>query len=204
MLENNEKRLSTGDEDGKLNPSTSNFTDASPGGTFRGSRANADAINKFYIFGHCSCLAIGMFSFGVCIGQFNPVSVVYKYLEDWDEDTYTFNIALITSCANLGAMIGAFTAPVVIERGKKKIMILTNVFLILVYAMISFTPISVPLQCVGKLLQGIGAGMFSVLSPSFINDMAPVELLGPIGGLNQAGVTLGILVPTLMAWGIPG
>ena len=56
----------------------------------------------------------------------------------------------------------------------------------------------------GKFLQGICAGIFTVVCPGFVNDMTPVEMLGPIGGINQFMCTLGIMVVSIMSLPIPG
>ena len=101
-------------------------------------------------------------------------------------------------------MAGAYAAPILMKKGKRWAIIALNVVLIGVYALIAFTPINVVIQCIGKFIQGIAAGAFSVICPTFISELAPVELQGPIGGLNQAGVTFGILVPNLMGIPIPG
>lgn len=148
-------------------------------------------------------LAIGMFSFGVLIGQFNPVSIVFKYLQGWDDHTNTLNVAVVTTTGNFGAMVGAFIAPTLMNKGKRKVMILLNIVLIVAYALQTFLPISLTVCIIGKLIQGIASGAFSTICPSYINEMTPTELMGPIGGLNQAGVTFGILLPSLMAWSIP-
>ena len=61
-----------------------------------------------------------------------------------------------------------------------------------------------PVQIVAKFFQGICGGAFSVWAPSLLNDFAPTEIAGPLGGLNQIQVTWGILLPSLMAWSLPG
>ena len=40
--------------------------------------------------------------------------------------------------------------------------------------------------------------------PAFINEMSPLEMLGVLGGISQFMCTLGIMIPSIMAVGIPG
>ena len=55
----------------------------------------------------------------------------------------------------------------------------------------------------GRFVWGLAAGAQCVLSPLYINEVAPLELKGPLGALSQFMVTLGILVPSLFALYIP-
>jgi len=40
------------------------------------------------------------------------------------------------------------------------------------------------LMSIGRFLWGIGYGAFSVLCAKFINEITPIELLGPFGAVN--------------------
>ena len=58
-----------------------------------------------------------------------------------------------------------------------------------------------PVVVIGRFIQGLSAGTFSVFVPSFINEITPTELKGPIGSSTQLFITLGILISYLL--GIP-
>jgi len=81
-------------------------------------------------------------------------------------------------------------------------MILMNIGVI-VGLIIQALPFNLYEQYIGKLIQGTCAGTFCVLTPVFINDISPVEFLGPLGGINQFMVTVGIMIPPVMAIPIP-
>ena len=148
-------------------------------------------------------VGIGMFTFGVLIGQFNPVAIVFKYLFNWTDDQNTLYTSLTTSAGNFGAMCGAYLAPVVIEKGKRKMMIYFNILCIITYG-VQAAFLNMPAQITAKFFQGICGGAFSVFAPSLLNDFSPIEIAGPLGGINQIQVTFGFLLPSLMAWNIPG
>ena len=153
---------------------------------------------------HGFVIALGMFSFGVLIGQFNPVSVVFRYLLNWDATTNTTNASIVTTAGNAGAMAGSYLAPILMTKfNKRPALIYLNILAIITYAF-QAASLNLWVNAVAKFFQGIAGGAFSVVSPSLLNDFAPVEIAGPLGGLNQLQVTLGILVPSLMAVPIPG
>ena len=145
-----------------------------------------------------------MFSFGVLIGQFNPVSVVFRYLLNWDANTLRTNSAIVTTAGNAGAMAGSYLAPLLMTNfSKRPSLIYLNILALITYGVQAAT-LNLWGNAIAKFFQGIAGGAFSVVSPSLLNDFAPVEIAGPLGGLNQLQVTLGILVPSLMAVPIPG
>ncbi len=55
----------------------------------------------------------------------------------------------------------------------------------------------------GRFIFGLGAGAFSVFVPSFINEITPTELKGPIGSSTQIFITVGILISYLLGITFP-
>ena len=45
-----------------------------------------------------------------------------------------------------------------------------------------------------RLIVGLTAGMNTVLAPMYLSEIAPVNLRGGIGVLNQLAVTLGLFI----------
>ena len=107
----------------------------------------------------------------------------------------------MTTLGNLFAMIGSFAAPM-IKKEKKTMIILCNILNIIGLAVQSL-PINIYSLIIGKCIQGLACGAFTVYVPAFISEMAPAEMLGPLGGVNQAMCTFGILVPAVMTIPIP-
>ena len=56
---------------------------------------------------------------------------------------------------------------------------------------------------VGRFLWGLAIGSLTVFVPKFINETAPTELKGPLGGISQIMCCTGILVPSLLALIVP-
>lgn len=55
------------------------------------------------------------------------------------------------------------------------------------------------LMCIGRFIWGLAFGCFSVVCAKLINEITPVELLGPFGAINQLSLTFGICIPGTMA-----
>ena len=64
-------------------------------------------------------------------GQWNAISIVFKYLEKWDDDENNNQNLLVTVFANAGAIIGSFVAPYLTFKGKRVCIIATNVLMII-------------------------------------------------------------------------
>lgn len=56
---------------------------------------------------------------------------------------------------------------------------------------------------VGRFIQGISAGSFTVLTPKFIDELAPIEYKGSFGTISQLGCTLGIFLVAAFCLPIP-
>ena len=83
--------------------------------------------------------------------------------------------------------------------GKKNCIIASNLIIVIGCAL---TLVKVKEVVVaGRFLFGLATGAFSVFVPSFINEVTPTELKGPIGSSTQIFITVGILIANLL--GIP-
>ena len=56
---------------------------------------------------------------------------------------------------------------------------------------------------IGRFVTGFAAGSFSCLVTLYINEVAPVEVAGKIGGIVQFQVTFGIVVAYALALALP-
>jgi MFS family permease len=56
---------------------------------------------------------------------------------------------------------------------------------------------------IGRFIQGISAGAFTVLTPKFIDELAPLEYKGSFGTVSQLGCTLGIFLVAALCLPIP-
>ena len=54
------------------------------------------------------------------------------------------------------------------------------------------------LLCIGRFIYGLPVGVFSVYTPKFLSETAPIEIKGSAGALNQVQISLGILIAFAM------
>mmetsp|Transcript_6030 Transcript_6030/g.9742 ORF Transcript_6030/g.9742 Transcript_6030/m.9742 type:complete len:132 (+) Transcript_6030:281-676(+) len=77
--------------------------------------------------------------------------------------------------------------------GRWKCILLAN-FVVMLGCGLTLIPNSTSVL-VGRFIYGLAAGAFSVFCPKYLNEIAPLEMTGPIGSMVQLSVTFGILVP---------
>jgi MFS family permease len=146
-----------------------------------------------------------MLSFGLLLGNGSPLGPILAYNLEWTKDENKHNLALITTAGNIGAFLGALIAKFLVPFGKRRMIILINIVLI-VGICLTFIPklenILVPL-IIGKFLQGLAAGSFTVMCPALINELSPVELAQSTGALNQINCVVGIFLPAIMTVTVP-
>lgn len=160
-------------------------------------------MNIGYVFIHACVIALGMFQFGVFVGSWNSVSLIFKYNNNWDSDKTNTEGVTVTTVGNVGALIGSFCYFIFTARLNKKATL--HVFNIMTVIGIGMQLVSncMPVFIIGKFIQGFTAGAYSAVAPSFVGDITPAEYNGPIGGVNQALLTFGILMPGLVALPVP-
>lgn len=108
-------------------------------------------------------------------------------------------ISLIVTVCSLGAAIGSLTSGPFMRYGKKNCIIASN-FIIVIGCALTLVKVK-EVVVAGRFLFGLATGAFSVFVPSFINEVTPTELKGPIGSSTQIFITVGILIANLL--GIP-
>lgn len=118
------------------------------------------------------------------IGSYAIVGQCISYNEKWTRSHSDSMNSICQTVGNAGAMLGAFTADwlLVSRLGKKNAHHVLNVIVIAGICM-QFTPNMIVFD-IGKVLQGYAAGAFSVVSPAYIAELAPLEFNATIGGVN--------------------
>jgi MFS family permease len=94
----------------------------------------------------------------------------------------------------IGGTLGSLTAGAFAKNGKKRCIHIANIISIIGCIMIMSTgpydlnddyPVDgsqyLPLLLIGRFIYGIGTGCFTVFVNSFISEVSPNELTGPMG-----------------------
>ncbi|XP_018332635.1 glucose transporter type 1 isoform X6 [Agrilus planipennis] len=154
---------------------------------------------------------LGMFQFGYNTGVTNaPEKTIENWMKDvykarYDEDLsdesaeriYSFAVSVFA----IGGMLGGFVGGMVANRfGRKGGLLLNNILGVGGSCLMGFTKIasSYEMLIIGRFILGVNCGLNTSLVPMYISEIAPLNLRGGLGTVNQLGVTLGLLISQVL------
>ncbi|GAA0148568.1 hypothetical protein LIER_36753 [Lithospermum erythrorhizon] len=146
-----------------------------------------------------SIVALGPITFGFMCGYSNPTQG--DIMNDLDLTIPEFSV--FGSLANVGAMVGAISSGQIAEHiGRKGSLMIASIPNIIGWLIISISQDSSFLN-MGRLLTGFGVGIISYTVPVYIAEVAPQNLRGSLGSVNQLAVTIGIMLAYLLGLFLP-
>ncbi|XP_046435446.1 glucose transporter type 1 isoform X2 [Neodiprion pinetum] len=154
---------------------------------------------------------LGMLQFGYNTGVINAPEVnienfmkdVYKdrYGEDIKESAVKRLYSVAVSIFAIGGMLGGFSGGMIANRfGRKGGLLLNNVLGIVGACLMGCTKIanSYEILFLGRFIIGVNCGLNTSLVPMYISEIAPLNLRGGLGTVNQLAVTVGLLVSQVL------
>ncbi|XP_069163928.1 solute carrier family 2, facilitated glucose transporter member 1 isoform X7 [Procambarus clarkii] len=154
---------------------------------------------------------LGMFQFGYNTGVINaPQSVIENFIGDCWKERYNKNIegskqdllwSIAVSIFAIGGMIGGFCGGSVGNKfGRKKGLLLNNLLGVGGACLMAFSQMSYSYEMLilGRLVIGINCGLNTSLVPMYISEIAPLNLRGGLGTVNQLAVTVGLLLSQIL------
>nr|XP_047126764.1 solute carrier family 2, facilitated glucose transporter member 3 isoform X1 [Hydra vulgaris] len=124
----------------------------------------------------------------------------FKDVKSFDTFLWPFAVAIFA----IGGMCGAFIGPHIATKvGRKNTLLLNNILAICGGLLLAFTK---PAKLVGllifaRILLGLNAGVNTVVAPMYLSEIAPVNLRGSLGTINQFGIVSGLLLANIL--GLP-
>lgn len=151
---------------------------------------------------------------GWSIGVLNtPSAVIKRWMNSTITERYntevTHNLmeiiwSSLVSVFLIGGMIGSFTGAWLANTiGRKKSLIVASVVSIVTAAtFVAARPLSsVELMFIARFVTGLGSGLAMTVMPTYVSEIAPVELRGAVGVFCPLGVTTGVVFAQVM--GLP-
>ncbi|RID56113.1 hypothetical protein BRARA_G03336 [Brassica rapa] len=144
-------------------------------------------------------VALGPIQFGFTCGYSSPTQAAITK----DLGLTVSEYSVFGSLSNVGAMVGAIASGQIAEYiGRKGSLMFAAIPNIIGWLCISFAK-DTSFLYMGRLLEGFGVGIISYTVPVYIAEIAPQNMRGGLGSVNQLSVTIGIMLAYLLGLFVP-
>uniref|UniRef100_A0A8D0GFT5 Solute carrier family 2 member 11 n=1 Tax=Sphenodon punctatus TaxID=8508 RepID=A0A8D0GFT5_SPHPU len=155
----------------------------------------------------CAAGIGGTFQYGYNISIINaPTTYIQTFMnETWRERTgmpleshvILLLWSFIVSVYPLGGLVGAIIAgPMAIKLGRKKSLLLNNVFVIIAAVLSGFSQMAKFFEMIilSRFFTGINAGVSMNIQPMYLGESAPKKLRGAVGLTSASFTALGLVL----------
>lgn len=137
-----------------------------------------------YLFGAVGALIFG-YDLGIISGAILFIDVEFGLTP--------FTSGLVVASLLIGAAVGAASSGPIAERlGRRNLIIIAALVFCVGTVGAALAP-NVSILVLSRAVLGLAVGLVSVAVPLYLSEMAPTEIRGAVGALNQFMITVGIL-----------
>jgi sugar porter (SP) family MFS transporter len=146
------------------------------------------------VVGLAATAALGGFLFGYDSAVINGATSAIKAIFGLSD----LMIGFVVAIALIGSAVGAWFSGSLADRfGRKRVMLIAAA-LFLIAAIGQAFPFAVADLMFWRFLGGAGIGVASVMAPMYIAEIAPAEIRGRMGALQQFAIVIGIFATSLV------
>jgi len=163
-----------------------------------GDHRNTMHKSSLKVFLQVMAVCFGAFFFGYSLGVYNNAKDTMHTILGLTENL-PFYDGLISSLIPAGALVGAISSGIVLDKFSRKNALIITDLIGLVGVGLSLIA-SVPIFCFSRFFMGIATGLNSALVPLYIKEISPISISGSMGSFNQFMINVGITISYL--WGL--
>lgn len=171
------------------------FSEAGSGGV-AGAMARGGGVTGALLYA-VTAAVLGMLQFGFNTGVINaPRNFILTFISANGFSGPELVFSVIVSIFAVGGMIGCPLASWMVDTyGRKNALLFNAVFGVLGAVLMGFSELagSVWMLIIGRFCIGINCGFATTASPTYVSEVAPVNMRGAFGTVNQLAVALGLI-----------
>ncbi|KAJ5908503.1 sugar transporter [Penicillium taxi] len=172
-------------------------------------RANAEKAHGLvgmlknpYVFMTCCFASLGCIMYGYDQGVMSPVLVMENFENHFPEFMGSTTQGWLVSALELGAWLGALINGVLADRISRKYAMKVAVIIFTLGTSLQSGAQTPAYLFAGRVIGGIGIGMFSMVIPLYQAEIAPPELRGSLVSLQQLSITIGTAIAFWLDYGM--
>ncbi|KAJ5212605.1 Major facilitator superfamily domain general substrate transporter [Penicillium cinerascens] len=172
-------------------------------------RANAEKAHGLmgllknpFVFLTCCFASLGCIMYGYDQGVMGPILVMENFQNHFPRFLGSTIQGWLVSALELGAWAGALINGVLADRISRKYAMMCAVFIFTLGTGLQAGAQNPNYFFAGRIIGGVGIGMFSMVIPLYQAEIAPPELRGSLVSLQQLSITIGTAISFWLDYGM--
>ena len=155
-----------------------------------------------YVFLTCLFASLGCMMYGYDQGVMGPILVMENFQAHFPTLTGSTIQGWLVSALELGAWAGALFNGYLADKISRKYSMMVAVFIFTLGTCLQSGAQNPAMLFAGRVIGGIGIGMFSMVIPLYQAEIAPPELRGSLVSLQQLSITIGTTIAFWLDYGL--